>query len=150
MLIFVFFFFFFPFFFSFFFFFTLRPSKQFCSHVGTEPPLPWYYKYFWKVNVSCSRTQHGDLSEDRAPDLSLRSPCADLDEKLEEVILVHRYDLFLLKSGGPDSTADRSNKSRLTYVFSHFHWVFYTFSLNLRHKCCQTFILVSRPNCQRH
>ena len=29
---------------------------------------------FWKVNVSCSRTKHGDLSEDRTPDLSLRSP----------------------------------------------------------------------------
>ena len=29
---------------------------------------------FWEVNVSCSRTQHGDLSEDRTPDLSLRSP----------------------------------------------------------------------------
>ena len=29
---------------------------------------------FWKVNVSCSRIQHGDLSEDRTPDLSLRSP----------------------------------------------------------------------------
>ena len=22
---------------------------------------------FWEVNVSCSRTQHGDLSEDRTP-----------------------------------------------------------------------------------
>ena len=29
---------------------------------------------FWEVNVSCSRTQHGDLSEDRTRDLSLRSP----------------------------------------------------------------------------
>ena len=40
-------------------------------HVGTEPPLPGYYmyQYFWEVNVSCSRTQHGDLSEDRIPDL---------------------------------------------------------------------------------
>ena len=28
---------------------------------------------FGEVNVSCSRTQHGDLSEDRTPDLSLRS-----------------------------------------------------------------------------
>ena len=23
-----------------------RPSKQFVSHVGTEPPLPGYYQYF--------------------------------------------------------------------------------------------------------
>ena len=23
-----------------------RPSKQFFSHVGTEPPLPGYYQYF--------------------------------------------------------------------------------------------------------
>ena len=29
---------------------------------------------FGEVNVSCSRIQHGDLSEDRTPDLSLRSP----------------------------------------------------------------------------
>ena len=27
-----------------------------------------------EVNVSCSRIQHVDLSEDRTPDLSLRSP----------------------------------------------------------------------------
>ena len=25
------------------------------------------YQYFWEVDVSCSRTQHGDLSEDRTP-----------------------------------------------------------------------------------
>ena len=29
---------------------------------------------FWEVKVSCSRIQHGDLSEDRTPDLLLRSP----------------------------------------------------------------------------
>ena len=29
---------------------------------------------FWEVNVSCSRIQHGDPSEDRTPDLSLQSP----------------------------------------------------------------------------
>ena len=28
---------------------------------------------FWDVNVSCSRIQHGDPSEDRTPDLSLLS-----------------------------------------------------------------------------
>ena len=28
---------------------------------------------FWEVNVSCSRIQHGDPSEDRTPDLLLRS-----------------------------------------------------------------------------
>ena len=38
---------------------SLRPGKQFFSHVGTEPPLPGYYQYFWGVNVPCSRTQHG-------------------------------------------------------------------------------------------
>ena len=36
-----------------------RPGKQFFSHVGTEPPLPGYYQYFWGVNMPCSRTQHG-------------------------------------------------------------------------------------------
>ena len=25
---------------------ALRPSQQFFSHVGTEPPLPGYYQYF--------------------------------------------------------------------------------------------------------
>ena len=29
---------------------------------------------FWEVNVSCSRIQHAVPSEDRTPDLSLRSP----------------------------------------------------------------------------
>ena len=29
---------------------------------------------FWEVNVFCSRIEHGHLSEDRTPDLSLRSP----------------------------------------------------------------------------
>ena len=50
-------------------FLASRPSKQFLSHVGTEPPPPGYYQYFWEVhvNVSCSRTQHGDLSEDQTP-----------------------------------------------------------------------------------
>ena len=28
---------------------------------------------FWEVNVSCSKIQHGDLSEDRTPDLLLWS-----------------------------------------------------------------------------
>ena len=59
---------------SFCFIFAYRPSKQFFSHVETEPLLPGYYQYFWEVNVSCSRTQHGDLSEDRTPNLSLWSP----------------------------------------------------------------------------
>ena len=26
---------------------ALRPGKQFFSHVGTEPPLPGYYQYFF-------------------------------------------------------------------------------------------------------
>ena len=46
---------------------ALRPGKQFFSHVGTEPPLPGYYQYFWWVNISCSRTQHGDPSGARTP-----------------------------------------------------------------------------------
>ena len=52
-------------FFLFFFSFAKRPSKQFFRHVGTEPKHPGYNQYFLEVNVSCSRTQHGDLSEDR-------------------------------------------------------------------------------------
>ena len=48
---------------------ALRPSQQFFSHVGTEPSLPGYYQYFLggKFNVSSSRIQHGDSSEDRNP-----------------------------------------------------------------------------------
>ena len=48
---------------------------------GRNHRFPGYYQYFFfffflggGVNVSGSRTQHGDLSEDRIPDLSLRSP----------------------------------------------------------------------------
>ena len=41
---------------------------------GRNHRFPGYYQYFWEVNVSCSRTQHGDLSDDRIPDLSPRSP----------------------------------------------------------------------------
>ena len=26
---------------------ALRPSQQFFIHVGTEPPLPGYYRYFF-------------------------------------------------------------------------------------------------------
>ena len=49
---------------------ALRPSQQFFSHVRMEPPLPGYYQYFFgEVNVSSSRIQHSDLSEDRTPDL---------------------------------------------------------------------------------
>ena len=33
--------------------FCLNSSKQFFSHVGTEPLLPGYYQYFWEVNESC-------------------------------------------------------------------------------------------------
>ena len=43
--------------------------------------------------------------------------CADFGQKLEEVILVHHYDLFLPSFGGHDSTADSSKESRLTHVF---------------------------------
>ena len=42
---------------------ALRASQQFFSHIGTEPPLP-ITSTFWEVTVSCSRIQHGDLSED--------------------------------------------------------------------------------------
>ena len=33
-----------------------------------EPPLPGYYQYFLVVNVSCSRTQHGDHPRPLAPE----------------------------------------------------------------------------------
>ena len=41
------------------------PVNNFFSHVGMELPLAGYYQYFFLggdggVNMSCSRTQHGD------------------------------------------------------------------------------------------
>ena len=39
-------------------------KEQLFSHVRTDPPLPGYYQYFCKVNVSCSRTKHEFPSED--------------------------------------------------------------------------------------
>ena len=60
--------------------------------------------------------------------------CANFDQKLEEVILVHHYDLFLPNFGGHDSTADSSNLSKLTFVFLAFKLFYLYFSLNLRHK----------------
>ena len=41
--------------------------NKFSVMLGMEPPLPGYYQYFWGVNMSCSRTQHGDLSGARTP-----------------------------------------------------------------------------------
>ena len=54
---------------------ALCPGKQFFSHVGTEPTLPsgitstffFFFFFFFLgggggVNMSCSRTQHGDPS----------------------------------------------------------------------------------------
>ena len=41
------------------------------SHLGVTSS-------FWGVNVSCSRTQHGTLSEDPTPNLSLQSPTLHL------------------------------------------------------------------------
>ena len=29
---------------------SIRPCKQFFNHVGTEPPLPGCYQYFWGAN----------------------------------------------------------------------------------------------------
>ena len=51
------------------------PVNNFSVKLGRSHRfLGIYYQYFWEVNVSCSRTQHGDLSEDRTPKLVLRSP----------------------------------------------------------------------------
>ena len=36
-----------------------KQTEWLVGHVGTEPPLPGYYQYFWRVNAPCSRTQHG-------------------------------------------------------------------------------------------
>ena len=35
------------------------------SVMSFERPLPGYYQYFWRENMSCSSTQHGVPNEDR-------------------------------------------------------------------------------------
>ena len=44
-----------------------RDSKQYFSHVGTEPLRPWYNQYIEGEKESCSRTKHDALSEDHTP-----------------------------------------------------------------------------------
>ena len=53
---------------------ALRPSQQFSVMSGRCHRFLGITSTFWEVNVSFSRIQHGNLSEDRTPDLSLRSP----------------------------------------------------------------------------
>ena len=62
---------------SFVFLFGLRlyvPVNNFSVMSGRSHRFLGITSTFWEVNVSCSRIQHGDPSEDRTPDLSLRSP----------------------------------------------------------------------------
>ena len=53
---------------------ALRPSQYFSVMSGLRHCFLGISCTFWEVNVSCSRIQHGDLSEDPTPDVSLRSP----------------------------------------------------------------------------
>ena len=50
------------------------PGNNFSIMSGRSHRLLGITSTLWEVNVSCSRIQHGDPSEDRNPDLSLRSP----------------------------------------------------------------------------
>ena len=50
------------------------PVNNFSVMSGRSHRLVDITSTFWEVNVSCSKIQHGDLSEDQTPDLSLRSP----------------------------------------------------------------------------
>ena len=52
------------------------PVNNFSVMLGRSHRFLGITSTFWEVNVglSCLRMQHGDLSEDRTPDLSLRSP----------------------------------------------------------------------------
>ena len=54
------------------------PDNIFSVISGRSHRLLGITSTFWEVNVSCSRIQHGDLSEDRTTDLSLRSPANPL------------------------------------------------------------------------
>ena len=57
----------------------------------------------------------------------------DFDQKLEEVILVRHYDLFLRVCGGHDSKADSLKQSKLTCFFSI-----------LQLELCKTFMVVCK------
>ena len=78
---------------------ALCPSQQFFSHVGTEPPLPGYYQYFlafWEVNVSCSRIQHGNPSEDRTPTSRPESDALPLGQRASlKQILRYRRSYYI-------------------------------------------------------
>ena len=63
--------------------------------------------------------------------------CADVDQKLEEVILVHHYDLFLLNSGVLILQLTGKKEQANVCFFSTFQLVFLHFSLILRHKWMQ-------------
>ena len=43
------------------------PVKIFTVMSGRSNRFLGIISTFWRVNVSCSKTQHGDLSEDRTP-----------------------------------------------------------------------------------
>ena len=43
------------------------PVNNFSVMSGRSHRFLGYYQYFWEVNVSFSRTHHGDLSENRTP-----------------------------------------------------------------------------------
>ena len=50
------------------------PVNNFSVMSGRNQHFLGITSTFWEVNVSCSRIQEGDLSKDRTPDVSLRSP----------------------------------------------------------------------------
>ena len=61
--------------------------------------------------------------------------CADFDQKLEEVLLVHHYDLFLSYFGSHSSAEAQSQAGYC--MFFRISIVFLYFGLNLRHKWMQ-------------
>ena len=50
------------------------PVNNFSVILGRSHRFLGITSTFWEVTVSCLRIQHGDLGEDRTPDLSLQSP----------------------------------------------------------------------------
>ena len=56
----------------------------------------------------------------------MHSYCDFFAPKLKVVILVLGYGHFLRDSDILDSTAGSSKQCRLTYVYSHFNWIFYS------------------------
>ena len=69
------------------------PVNNFSVMLGRNHRFLSITSIFWEVNVSCSRTQHGDLSEDQTPDLSLQSPTSRNNNKNPKINRIYQFSI---------------------------------------------------------